>query len=40
MIGRVVQRLQGDFGHSVKLQTILSEHESMRATCLPGMQRE
>ena len=32
MAERVVQRLQGEFGQSVKLEAILWEHEPMRAT--------
>ncbi len=38
MTERVVQRLQGEFGHSVKLQPILWEHEPMRATQHPQEQ--
>ena len=32
MVERVVDRLQGELGHSVKLEPILWEHEPMRAT--------
>jgi hypothetical protein len=35
---RVVERLQGEFGGSVKLQPILWEHEPMRATQHPQEQ--
>jgi hypothetical protein len=38
MTERVVQRLQGEFGRSVKLQPILWEHEPMRATLHPQEQ--
>jgi hypothetical protein len=38
MTERVVQRLQGEFGQSVKLQPILWEHEPMRATRHPNEQ--
>jgi hypothetical protein len=38
MTERVVQRLQGEFGHSVKLEPILWEHEPMRATLHPQEQ--
>jgi hypothetical protein len=38
MTERVVQRLQGEFGQSVKLEPILWEHEPMRATQHPQEQ--
>jgi formylglycine-generating enzyme required for sulfatase activity len=38
MTERVVQRLQGEFGQSVKLEAILWEHEPMRATQHPQEQ--
>jgi hypothetical protein len=38
MTARVVQRLQGWFGQSVKLQPIFWEHEPMRATTHPQEQ--